>query len=78
MCKNLKERSMVNKVFVSVCCNTNDELSARDQKRNEKRLSKINADGDMQDILWYISTKKKVVIVAIDFSGLTTNQEDLK
>ncbi|ORE10767.1 hypothetical protein BCV72DRAFT_198876 [Rhizopus microsporus var. microsporus] len=47
-------------------------------RRNEDLLSKINADGDMQDMLQYISTVKKVCIVAINLAGLTTNQEDLK
>ncbi|KAG1053648.1 hypothetical protein G6F43_004285 [Rhizopus delemar] len=46
--------------------------------RNEDLLAKINADGDMQDMLRYISAEKKVCIVTLDFAGLTTNHEDLK
>lgn len=48
MCKNLKERSLVNKVFASVSCNADEELLTRDKKRREDLLSQINADGDMQ------------------------------
>ncbi|KAG1526670.1 hypothetical protein G6F47_004365 [Rhizopus delemar] len=47
-------------------------------RRNEDLLAKINADGDMQDMLRYISAEKKVCIVTLDFAGLTTNHEDLK
>ncbi|KAI9485395.1 MAG: hypothetical protein EXX96DRAFT_476384 [Benjaminiella poitrasii] len=72
--KNLKERSLANKVFFGVYCSADDDLLTRDMKRNEDLLSKINAD----DMLQHISTAKKVCLVAIDFAGLTTNQEDLK
>ncbi|CEI92187.1 hypothetical protein RMCBS344292_06456 [Rhizopus microsporus] len=42
-------------------------------------MSHIIANRDTQDILRYISDKeKKIVLVAIDYAGLTTNCEDMK
>ncbi|ORE10849.1 hypothetical protein BCV72DRAFT_198897, partial [Rhizopus microsporus var. microsporus] len=49
VCQSLKERSLVNKVFVSVSYKADDELLTQDNKRNEDLLAKINAEGDMQD-----------------------------
>ncbi|KAI9267368.1 hypothetical protein BY458DRAFT_437347, partial [Sporodiniella umbellata] len=78
MSTNLKERSLVTKVFASVSCNANQPLLARDLKKNTDMLSKITADGDMQDLLSYICTKDKICIVVIDFAGLATNSKDLE
>ncbi|KAI8092033.1 hypothetical protein BDF21DRAFT_153717 [Thamnidium elegans] len=78
MCKNLKNRSLVSKVFASVYCNANEPLLERDLNKQEHTLSQIHADGDMQDMLVYISSMERVCIVTIDFAGLTTNCEDLK
>ncbi|KAG1037632.1 hypothetical protein G6F43_012821 [Rhizopus delemar] len=78
MCKNLKNRSLVSKVFASVYCDSNESLLERDLNKQEHILSQIQADGDMQDMLVYISSLERVCIVAIDFAGLTTNCEDLK
>ncbi|KAG2201915.1 hypothetical protein INT46_001574 [Mucor plumbeus] len=78
MCCNLRERFLVTKVFASVSCNANQPFLARDSKKNHDMLSKINVDGDMQDLLAYIYTKEKICIVAIDFAGLTMNCEDLE
>ncbi|KAI8641450.1 hypothetical protein BD408DRAFT_418058, partial [Parasitella parasitica] len=78
MSTNLKERSLVTKVFASASCDANQPLLARDLKKNTDILSKITADGDMQDLLAYIRTRDKICIVVIDFAGLTTNSEDLE
>lgn len=48
MSTNLKERSLVTKVFASASCDANQPLLARDLKKNADMLSKIAADGDMQ------------------------------
>ncbi|KAI8095814.1 hypothetical protein BDF21DRAFT_374229 [Thamnidium elegans] len=78
MSTNLKERSLVTKVFASASCDANQPLLARDLKKNTDMLSKITADGGMQDLLTYIRTRDKVCIVVIDFAGLTTNSKDLE
>ncbi|KAI9481055.1 MAG: hypothetical protein EXX96DRAFT_522599 [Benjaminiella poitrasii] len=78
MCKYLKSRSLVSKVFASVYCNANEPLLERDLSKQKLLLPQILADGDMQNMLMYISSKERVCIVAIDFAGLTTNYEDLK
>ncbi|KAI8882215.1 hypothetical protein K501DRAFT_187250, partial [Backusella circina FSU 941] len=64
--------------FTSASCDANQPLLARDLKKNTDMLSKITADGDMQDLLAYIRTRDKICIVVIDFAGLTTNSEDLE
>ncbi|KAI8988020.1 hypothetical protein BDF20DRAFT_853372 [Mycotypha africana] len=77
MCHNLRDRSLVSKVFASVNCNADQPLVEHDAIKQQEILSQTLADGDMQDMLVFIS-KKQVCIVAIDFAGLTTNCEDLK
>ena len=48
MCKNLKNRSLVSKVFASVYCNANEPLLERELNKQKLILPKIHADGDMQ------------------------------
>lgn len=48
MCKNLKNRPLVSKVFASVYCDANESLLERDLNKQEHILSQIQADGDMQ------------------------------
>lgn len=48
MCKNLKNRSLVSKVFASVYCNVNGPLLERDLNKQRLILLQIHADGDMQ------------------------------
>lgn len=62
MSQNLKKRSLVSKVFVSVSCKAEDELLARDKKRNEDLLAKINVNGDMQG-----KKKNSTIIILIIF-----------
>lgn len=48
MCRDLRKRSLVNKVFVSVSCDANGLLLERDIGKQEQIISKIKVDGDMQ------------------------------
>ncbi|KAI9273662.1 hypothetical protein BY458DRAFT_434939, partial [Sporodiniella umbellata] len=50
----------------------------RDLNKQEHILSQIQADGDMQDMLVFVSLLQRVGIVAIGFARLTTNRENLK
>lgn len=59
MSTNLKERSLVTKVFASASCDANQPLLARDLKKNTDMLSKITADGDMQ------GEKKEIFLLLI-------------
>ncbi|KAI9474212.1 MAG: hypothetical protein EXX96DRAFT_509332 [Benjaminiella poitrasii] len=54
-------------------CEKDDALRVR-----FKVFASIHADGDMQDMLMYISSMERVCIVTIDFEELPTNCEDLK
>ncbi|CAO3699674.1 unnamed protein product [Rhizopus microsporus] len=47
MCKNLKDMSLVCKVFASVHCNANESLLERDLNKQEYILLQIHADCDM-------------------------------
>ncbi|KAG1612699.1 hypothetical protein G6F46_008295 [Rhizopus delemar] len=79
MIKKLKTRSLVDKVFVSPKSSAGDPFDKRDEKKQVELMSVINSDGDTQDMLKYINDKnKKIVLVAIDFAGLTTNCQGLK
>lgn len=48
MCKKLKMRSMVEKVFVSFKTSTNDPIMDRDLDDDKKVLEEIDADGNTQ------------------------------
>ncbi|SAM03636.1 hypothetical protein [Absidia glauca] len=55
MCEKMKQRSFTEKVFASCAANARDPISYRDHKKHDL-LSKIPVDGDMQDMLGYISS----------------------
>ncbi|ORE13746.1 hypothetical protein BCV71DRAFT_188603, partial [Rhizopus microsporus] len=78
MCKNLKDMSLVCKVFASVHCNANESLLERDLNKQEYILLQIHADFCSLDMLVYISSMERLCIVTIDFAGLITNCENLK
>lgn len=48
MCKKLKMRLMVEKVFVSFKTSTNDPIMDRDLDDDKKVLEEIDADGNTQ------------------------------
>ncbi|ORE13648.1 hypothetical protein BCV71DRAFT_277612 [Rhizopus microsporus] len=48
MCDRLRERSLVDKVFVSFCSNANYLISKRDLNVDEKIDEKLYADGNTQ------------------------------
>ncbi|KAI8142343.1 hypothetical protein BJV82DRAFT_517120 [Fennellomyces sp. T-0311] len=76
MSNKLRKRSLVQKVFASVSANASDSLFTRDLVKNGL-LEKVEADGDMQDMLEYISCTEKIVLVTLDYAGLTTKPNDL-
>ncbi|EIE88215.1 hypothetical protein RO3G_12926 [Rhizopus delemar RA 99-880] len=78
MCDRLRERSLVDKLFVSVCSNANHPISERDVKVDKKIIEKLDVDGNTQEMLQYISTNKKICLVVLDYAGLTTDPNDLK
>ncbi|KAI7896050.1 uncharacterized protein EV154DRAFT_493345 [Mucor mucedo] len=79
MLEKLKTRSLADRVFVSPNSSANDPFNQRDEKKPVEMMSHLIANGDTQDMLRYISDKeKKIILVAIDYAGLTTNCEDLK
>ncbi|KAG0763983.1 hypothetical protein G6F57_004622 [Rhizopus arrhizus] len=77
MCKKLKMRSMIDKVFVSFKSSSNDPIMDRDLDDDSKVLEKLDADGNTQDMLRYVSAKK-VCLVMLTFAGLTTNISDFE
>ncbi|KAI9267295.1 hypothetical protein EDC94DRAFT_633994 [Helicostylum pulchrum] len=79
MLEKLKTRSLADKVFVSPNSSADDSFNQRDEKKPVEMMSYLIANGDTQDMLKYISDKeKKIILVAIDYAGLTINCEDLK
>ncbi|KAI8983046.1 hypothetical protein BDB01DRAFT_723226 [Pilobolus umbonatus] len=75
MVDNLRSRSIVDRVFVSKTSDADQPFHKRD----------INADiiegtdGTTTDNRQFLrATKKEVILVVLDYAGLTTNVEDLK
>ncbi|KAG1149595.1 hypothetical protein G6F36_014706 [Rhizopus arrhizus] len=76
--EKLKERSLVDKVFVSACCKSSDPIANRDLKNSSNVINELESvDGDMQDLLKVLSTIQKVCLVTLDAAGLTTGIDNL-
>ncbi|KAI9253628.1 hypothetical protein BY458DRAFT_521771 [Sporodiniella umbellata] len=73
MCECLRNRSLVDHMFVSYSCNASDPLHLRDKNHN-----KVLEDGNTQGMLSHIKNNKKVCLVVLDHAGLSTNREDLE
>ncbi|KAI7902288.1 uncharacterized protein BX663DRAFT_435776 [Cokeromyces recurvatus] len=73
----LKGRSLVERIFVSFSSKANEPMNKRDKPKTAV-LDELEVDGDTNDLISFISTNKKVCLVAIDHAGLTTNCEDLR
>ncbi|KAI7856102.1 hypothetical protein BDC45DRAFT_504321 [Circinella umbellata] len=78
MVKRLKERSLVDKVYVSPSVNAIEPMVERDLIKNEDILKQLNVDGDAQDLLNYINQNKSICLVILGYAGLSTNYEDLE
>ncbi|KAG0960160.1 hypothetical protein G6F31_010933 [Rhizopus arrhizus] len=78
MTRRLKERSLVDKVFVSPRANANDLMVERDLTKDEDLLKQLNVDGDAQDLLNYINQNKKICLIILGYAGLSTNCKDLE
>ncbi|CEP11410.1 hypothetical protein [Parasitella parasitica] len=77
MVNKLKERSLVDKCFVSRVCNASDKLGERDL-RDTSTSNIQGTQGNTLDMIGYIaSSNKKICLVVIDFAGLSTNQQNI-
>ncbi|KAG1524172.1 hypothetical protein G6F46_011277 [Rhizopus delemar] len=71
----LKERSMVDKFFISVCCNSNDPIVEGDMKLEGKDIQKLitKTDGTMQgkvaldDICSFVNIDGQILIELISY-----------
>ncbi|KAI8146330.1 hypothetical protein BJV82DRAFT_576604 [Fennellomyces sp. T-0311] len=61
--------SYFNKPYASVSGNASDSLFARNLVKNDL-LEKVEANGDMQDMLEHISCNEEVLPVTLDYAGL--------
>ncbi|KAL0144890.1 hypothetical protein V8B55DRAFT_1407661 [Mucor lusitanicus] len=78
MIRRLRERSLVDKVFVSPRTNANDLMVDRDLVKNEELSRQLNTCGDAQDLLNYVSQNEKICLVILGYAGLSTNCKDLE
>ncbi|KAG0169905.1 hypothetical protein DFQ28_004069, partial [Apophysomyces sp. BC1034] len=77
MCRRLKERSLVDYIFVFYNSQAGDSLAQRDTKQAYELLTQLSAEGNTQDMLAYITNTDKVCLVGLDYAGLSTNCNDL-
>ncbi|KAI8977158.1 hypothetical protein BDF20DRAFT_548446 [Mycotypha africana] len=78
MIVGLKERSLVESVYVTVSCNSKTPISKRDLKKNKILDELSGVAGDAQDLLKGLAKIEKACLVVIDSAGLTTNIKDLE
>ncbi|KAI9271142.1 hypothetical protein EDC94DRAFT_597309 [Helicostylum pulchrum] len=62
MCQRLKERSLVDRVFVSYNSQANDPLAERDMEQKDEPLTQLSAEGNTQDMLAYIANTEKICL----------------
>ncbi|KAI9365858.1 hypothetical protein BD770DRAFT_312748, partial [Pilaira anomala] len=75
MFHNLRNKSIVDKVFVSKSSDANQPFDTRDI--NETITEGTN--GTITDFIEFLNkTQKEVILVVLDHAGLSTNVEDLK
>ncbi|KAG2226824.1 hypothetical protein INT45_005789 [Circinella minor] len=75
MAAHLRTRSLVDKVFISPYCKSSEPIENRDHKED---VIGSYADGNAQGMLDMLKkTRNNVVIVIIDYAGLTTDPDDL-
>ncbi|KAI9247637.1 hypothetical protein BY458DRAFT_494519 [Sporodiniella umbellata] len=73
MLVKLKTRLLADKVFVSPNSSVGSPFNQRDEQKR-----KTSKDDVLLTCRWRHSGEKKIMLVAIDHAGLTTNYEDLK
>lgn len=76
--KKLKVRYLVDKVFVSVCCNAYDPIVDRDVQKNTIMNELTSVDGDMQGNIIYlvVYVSYRILSSFLDFlKGLSTEQK---
>ncbi|KAG1135902.1 hypothetical protein G6F37_013132 [Rhizopus arrhizus] len=75
MVHNLRNRSIVDKVFVSKSSAASQPFDTRDSNATITE----GTNGTTKDFIEFLNkTQKGVILVVLDYAGLTTNVEDLK
>ncbi|KAG2197273.1 hypothetical protein INT47_010979 [Mucor saturninus] len=74
----LRQRSLVEKVFVSPSSSVKESFYKRDFKDQDILSELDEVNGNTQDFLTFIQENDKVCVVALDYAGFTTNMTDLK
>ncbi|KAG1150035.1 hypothetical protein G6F38_002359 [Rhizopus arrhizus] len=80
--KKLKDEGYImigylDKVYVSVNCDSKESIMTRDLKKNPLALELNGMDGNMQDLIEYLLTGTKACLVTIDSAGLPSDLGDL-
>ncbi|KAI9473520.1 MAG: hypothetical protein EXX96DRAFT_463841, partial [Benjaminiella poitrasii] len=78
MARRLKERSLVDKIFVSPRANANELMVERDLTKNEDLLKELNVDGDAQKLLNFVDQNKNICLVILGYAGLSTDCKNLE
>ncbi|KAG2221369.1 hypothetical protein INT45_012415 [Circinella minor] len=78
MAQRLRERSHVEKIFVSPQSNSKETLTERDMSRPNIMNKVTGVDGTMQDLVKYVRSQTKICMVVLDYAGLSTDEEDIK
>ncbi|CAO3630977.1 unnamed protein product [Cunninghamella blakesleeana] len=75
MINNLKNRSIVDKIFVSANSKSSESIFTRDTKIQQNIMNNFNeTGGTVQDLIGFINASEKhICLVILDYFGLSTN-----
>ncbi|KAG0162487.1 hypothetical protein DFQ28_001193 [Apophysomyces sp. BC1034] len=79
MTLKLQSRSLADRIYVSPRTSSDELLRSRDMPRPQSLLDALNnVNGTTQDLFELLATTtSKICLVAIDFAGLSTNENDI-
>ncbi|PHZ17898.1 uncharacterized protein RHIMIDRAFT_243898 [Rhizopus microsporus ATCC 52813] len=74
----LRQRSLVEKVFVSPSSSVKESFYKRDFNDQDILSELDQVNGNTQDFLTFIQENDKVCVVALDYAGFTTSKNNPK